>query len=50
MRDLVEASQGCARPARELRFEMIAGDSEGYPPPARSPLVCLAVYDLPAQR
>jgi len=43
------ANGTCANARRELRFEMIAVDSEPYPPTWRNPAVCLAVY-IPSQR
>jgi hypothetical protein len=38
------AAGTCANVQREPRFEMISADEDPYPPAARNPAVCLAVY------
>jgi hypothetical protein len=43
---LESVESNCAEARRELRFEMISDDAQAYPPPGRSPVVCLAVYSV----
>ena len=40
----------CADARLELRFEMISDDTQAYPPPGRSPVVCLAVFNVSERR
>jgi hypothetical protein len=40
-------AHNCAGAHAELRFEMIPEDRQAPPPPARSPVVCLAVHSPP---